>query len=85
MSIFLNKINRNVAFFSLLALGTFHLPASASTALGAYLPGDGWTPGEMEEVNSTLAKPLAIQNVFSAFTHTSVSYTHLTLPTTPYV
>lgn len=54
----------------LLAAGIFQLPAQASTVLGAYLPGDGWQPGEMGVMNSSLVKPLAIQNVFSAFTHT---------------
>ncbi len=42
----------------------------ASTVVGVYLPGNGWQPGEFEELNANLNRHVAIQNVYSAFTHT---------------
>ena len=64
------KFSRNIAASSFLALSPFFLPAHASTVIGSYLPGDGWIEGELDIANTTLAKSMAIQNVFSAFTHT---------------
>ena len=54
---------------ALLASLSFASSSNSSTLLGAYLPGDGWDPGQTDYFNNISSKPIGFQVLFSAFSH----------------